>query len=315
MSLLHSNQYLFDKIRDFFCESSNFCIFSPYIKSDVLLRLLKDAKNRCTNIITTWKPQDIALGASDIEVYKICKKFDIGLLVNNRIHLKAYIRNDFSSCIVTSSNVSARGLALTKMYNYELGAIVENLDVSDKIYFDKIIEESKDVTQSYYDQVKAQAEKLVLTKEMPEQFEIKKTPSDKGFLLTALPMSDGFDVLFDIYNGNRSYSDDVVRSAEHDVRLYGLAVGENETSFQKRLKSSFFKHPFIIKFLKYNGDGRHFGDLTHWLHNTCTTVPTPRRFVIKDALKRLFVFVVELSDGKYVIDVPGEHSELLKKVK
>jgi hypothetical protein len=316
MALLHSDTELFDKLKKFISSSKNFALFAPYIKENPLSKLLSEIKDfeNCT-IVTTWKPRDIALGISDISVYSLCKEKNIILLINNRIHLKAYTVNDFDSCIVTSSNVSARGLALKKNYNYELGALIEELNIDDKIYFDTIIEESDEVTQSYYDQVKEQSAKLVLEKDMFEYFNIKKEPSDNDFLITALPMSDNIDVLFNVYNGNKNFEDDILRSTEHDIRLYKIPSNKQEKEFRKKLKLNYFNHPFIKKFIEFNGDGKYFGELTQWIHDNCTTVPAPRRFKIKEALQRIYKFTVALSDGDYLIDVPKSYSEVLKKVK
>ena len=49
--------------------------------------------------------------------------------------MKAYLINNFKSGILTSSNISNRGLALNSDFNYELGCIVEELDVQNKMYF------------------------------------------------------------------------------------------------------------------------------------------------------------------------------------
>ena len=297
MALLHSNTKLFDKLKNFISSSKNFVLFAPYIKEKPLLNLLYVIA-ACENstIITTWKPRDIALGISDISVYPLCREKNITLLINNRIHLKAYTIDDFTSCIVTSSNVSARGLALNKNYNYELGAFIDELNIDDKIYFDTIIEESNEVTQSYYEQVMEQVGKFELKKYMPDNFELKKDPSDKEFLLTALTMSDDIELLFDIYSGNHNYDEETLRSAEHDIRIYKIQHGYSEKEFRKILKQNFFNHPFIQDFLEFIGDGKYFGEATEWLHNNCTTVPTPRRYEIKSALKRIYKFTESLSE-------------------
>ena len=315
MELLHSDTGLFKKIRTFISSASNFVLFSPYIKEMILSQLFKDiAISENNTIITTWRPQDIAFGVSDIEVYPLCKEKGVTLLLNNRVHLKSYIIDNFKTCIITSSNITDRGLAVSPNFNFELGVVVEGLNIEDKIYFDKIIEQSEEITQSYYEQVKEQVEKLDLQKDMPDNFEIKKDPSDKEFLFTALPMSDDIELLFDIYNGNRNYDEETLRSAEHDIRIYKIPLGYSEQEFRKILKEKYFNHPFIEKFLEFIGDGKYFGEATEWLHNNCTTVPTPRRYEIKSALQRIYKFTESLSEGEYIVEVPKKYSETLRKV-
>lgn len=314
MELLHSDTGLFKKIRSFISSANNFVLFSPYIKEAILSKLFKDITiSEHNTVVTSWKPQDIVLGVSDIEIYPLCKEKGVTLLLNNRIHLKSYIINDFKTCIITSSNITARGLAVNPNFNFELGVLVEGLNVEDKTYFDKIIEQSEEITQSYYEQVKEQVENLDLQKDMPEDFKIKKDPSEKEFLITALPMSDNMELLFDVYNGNHNYDEETLRSAEHDIRIYKIPYGYSEQEFRIILKKNYFNHPFILKFLEFIDDGKYFGEATEWLHKNCTTVPTPRRYEIKSALKRIFKFTETLSEGFYVIEVPKRHSMFLKK--
>jgi hypothetical protein len=315
MALLHSDKELFNKIEQIVFSANNFVLFVPYIKKSILLKLLANISFSEDNaIITTWKPQDIALGSSDIEIYPLCKQKRITLLINNRIHLKSFVINDFKSSVVTSSNISARGFALSQNYNYELGTFIPDLSIEDKIYYDKIIEESEEVTQAYYDQVKEQSRTLELKKGMPEEFNIKKDISDREFLLTALPMTDDVETLTDIYNGNRAYEDDILRSAEHDLRLYNISRGYSEIDFKKILKKKFFNHKFIKNLIEFVGEGKYFGEASSWLHDNCTNVPTPRRFEVKEALQRIYNFIVSLSDGRYIVEVPKSHSKYLRKL-
>ncbi len=316
MALLYSDSNLINNVQHFFSSAENFTIFAPYIRKEVLALLLDGAvEGKKNTIVTSWKPQDVALGISDIDVYPFCAQNGITLLVNNRIHLKFFVKDDFQACIISSFNISSKGLALAPNFNYELGVLINDLDIDAKIYFDVIIEESDAVTQSYYNQAKEQAEALVLEKQMPEAFRIERDPSDAAFLLTALPMSDDVETLFEIYHGNTHYEHETLRSAVHDLRLYKIPESCSEDEFIEVFGRNFFDHPFIVAFLKYNGAGRYFGDLTSWLHDNCTTVPTPRRFEIKSALRRIFRFVEALSSGKYVVEVPERHSDFLKRVR
>lgn len=111
MTLLHSDTELFGNIKKFISSAENFVLFAPYIKENALSNLLYEAPiSKYNTIVTTWKPKDIALGSSDINIYPLCQGKGITLLINNHIHLKSYIVDDFDRCIVTSSNISARGI-------------------------------------------------------------------------------------------------------------------------------------------------------------------------------------------------------------
>ena len=114
--------------------------------------------------------------------------------------------------------------------------------------------------------------------------------------------------------GNRNFDEPVIRSAMHDLRLYKIPANSTKKELLKLLKNSFFNHPFIKKFLTHNDMGKSFGNLSEWLHNNCVTVPTPKRSDFKSALQRIYRFVVYLSDGAYIIEVPKNRSEFLRKI-
>src|SRR5208337_774486 len=128
----------FQELQNFFSSTGReLLIFSPYIKTEVLEKLIKKCPSKIS-IITTWKLRDIQMGISDIELYTYCRKNGIFLYLHPRIHLKAFV-NDYSQCVFGSANISRNGFALVADHNYELDAKVENLDIDTVIYFKKIL--------------------------------------------------------------------------------------------------------------------------------------------------------------------------------
>jgi hypothetical protein len=283
-------------------------IFSPYINTGALTNLLKKSPTSLSvTIITTWKPADLALGYSDLKLYPFCKERNIPLLLNKNIHLKAIVIDNMKSAYIGSGNITNAGLALGDKYNYELGVINENLTLDDKIYFDKIISEAEPVDDGYYQTVKQRVEELDKPK-FDEEFDIELT-NKKDFLLTSLPMSNNVDEFYDHYSrpDNDHGSDEDIRSAEHDRRLYQIPRGLNKNEFDKLLIQNFLRHPFIVEYLDFIGDGKYFGKMSNWLHDKVTTVPTPRRYDIKKTQNRVNSFILHLSD-EYAEEIPGRKS-------
>ena len=160
--MLRSNQNLFDEIIDLIRSAEErIIIFSPYIKYNALSKLLsaKDDEIEIT-IITSWKPHDIAYGSSDLKIYPFCRDNGYTLLINNRIHLKSIIIDNFTKAYTGSANITKRGLGYDSKSNYEIGTITHSIDIMDKIYFDMIIESSKPVDDDYYKSILKQSEKL-----------------------------------------------------------------------------------------------------------------------------------------------------------
>ena len=84
-ALLHSP--LFDAIRGYLIERDSrdgtIFVFSPYIRTKVLGRLLKDIRSRIV-VVTTWHPADILSGSSCTDLYLSA----VPLYVSETLHLK-----------------------------------------------------------------------------------------------------------------------------------------------------------------------------------------------------------------------------------
>ena len=114
---------------------------------------------------------------------------------------------------------------------------------------------------------------------LDEEFE--EPPSDDiSFLLTSLPMCENVEEFFSIYSkeDKNLLSEENIRSAEHDRRLYHLELGLDKIEFFEKLKKSFSKHPFVCTYKNFiDIEPRKFGTRTQWLHDNVTTVPAPKR--------------------------------------
>lgn len=319
MSLLKSSANLYTELETQVKASRNLVLIAPYIKRDVLEKLLsiRSAESKCT-VLTTWRPQDVKFGATDLECYTLCKNNHIPLLLNNRIHLKAYF--DYGGmAIIGSANLTQAGLGLCEGHNYELAERVE-LEPADNIYFDQLLAESILVTDEIYEQARIQADGIKDNNNLPVEF--KLTLARDHFLLSALPQTDNPSVFYDLYSGKKNGNSEQRQCTAADISKYGISVGLDRNDFFRKLKASFYAHPFIKAFLEYNNSfsrnglmGRQFGDLRTWIQNKTTQVPTPRRFEINDPLNHVYDWVVELGDGLYEKVQPGTHTWVLRSHK
>lgn len=115
---------LFDKIKSYlekFKKNEQIFLYTPYIQTKIFAQLVKNIPNKII-IITSWKPNDLLSGSSELELYPFCKENKITLYVNDKIHLKVYSVN-LESAIITSGNISNRGLMPGG--NYECGVLVD----------------------------------------------------------------------------------------------------------------------------------------------------------------------------------------------
>jgi len=317
MGLLLSGKNYYQECESLIQNGQNLLLISPYIKAPILEKLLsKKPQNARTTVITTWTPFDIQNGYSDLEVFNVTEKYKCTLLLNQRVHLKTLIEYPEKG-IIGSANITSKGLGIVENHNYEAGAYAE-LELSDKLYFDQIIEEGLLVTQDVFASVTEQLDEMDQNSTPDDTFELDI--SIDNYLLSSLPMTSSVEHLYEVYKEQEQYSVRDQTCAEADLRRYkcskyGLAYGD----FIEQIKSAFFQHSFIQDLLAYNDTGlkrgtvgRQFGDLRIWIKDHTTTVPVPTSPDVNQPLNNVINWVVELSD-QYDKFVPG-HTTILRKV-
>ena len=314
---------LFDKIRVYLESASRtrkiVYVIAPYVKAKVLEDLLRNVDAQAV-IITSWKAEDLAFGASDVEVYKVCQKFGARMYVNNSIHLKVY-SVDFDDAILSTANVSRRGLGVdTDNPSVECATLIHDLSESDRLYFASIQKNSVLVDDDLYTWAKIWISKQEVKPAVMDGHEIDdQMYRKKAFLISALPMSRTVDELvqcyFDIEENNVIENTEMRNCAFHDIANYSIPMGLSADEFHSRLKKSFFEHPFVIKIDKFIEDGEHFGAIKAWIQDNCVDVPVPSRRELTGNVQVLLKWFENLGDGLYVVDIPGKHSQRIYKIK
>lgn len=308
---------LFDEIRSYF-EKSNpddtIFLYVPYIKTRILEKLLDGIPNRII-IITTWKPGDILSDSSELELYQYCRENKITLYVSPNIHLKVYSVG-LDSAIVATGNVSKRGLLGG---NYEVAVNVESLNNDDRLVFQKIRQEARLVDDAIYDALKEWYDNnKTETEPLPELEDIVPPTSKDDFSVASLPMTRSVDDLISGYlriNQGKDPSDDpeIAACVFHDIANYSIIPELSESEFVAELTRSFFAHPFIQKIDEFIAPEAYFGSIKEWIQNNCTDVPVPSRRELTENVQVLLEWFEKLGNGKYRIDIPGRHSQRIKK--
>ena len=311
---------LFTKIREYFENSSKdstLFLFVPYIKTKVLTKLLENLPNKIV-IITTWEPRDIQLGSSELELYLFCKERNISLFISQNMHLKIY-SIDLQSAILATGNISNRGLLPDG--NYESATLLENLDTDDRMFLEKIQNEAHLVDEQMYEKFKEWSDnnKIELPKQVSLEDIIPK-PKKDHFLISALPMTRSVDTLvlgyLEISSGQElDTNDETALCISHDLTNYGISLGLSEERFRQELAIKFFEHPFIQKIDGFILPEAYFGRIKEWIQNNCTTIPVPSRRELTGNVQVLLEWFVSLGNGKYAVDVPGAHSQRIKKLR
>lgn len=311
---------LFETIRNYLLDATkkkkHLNLFVPYIKTTILEKLLQSISAK-TVIVTSWKLEDLLNGSSELQLYQYCKDHGIALYVNNSIHLKVY-SGEFDDLILATGNISERGLFPNG--NYEGASLIRNISNEDRLYFAKIKQESIYVNDSVYDTLLNWHNSQQKPPNIEDRFDdIIKPNIRKDFLISALPMTKDIKILEEAYlqiNKGLSASDDpeTRESIFHDLTNYHIPLKLTQNEFRKILRDSFFSHPFIKKINEFIDPEAYFGRIKEWIQNNCTDVPVPSRRELTGNVQVLLEWFEKLSDGKYIVDIPGEHSQRIRRV-
>lgn len=312
-SLIHSHDGSpLNVVQEFISQSrEEIVIFSPYIQTS-LLEILDIPEDVGVTIVTTLSIRDIWSGVSDINLYPYCRANSISLYINNSIHLKAYLR-DWTSCIFGSSNATLKGMGATQCYNLELNGISNNLETKTLIYLQSIVLNSSFMTESLYQNL------LDQTNDLPDIVEFEEVDLEPGeiydeYLISSLPMSIDIQQLFSIMGKEYAHEDEeAVNCAIHDSILYNIPPNLSYEDYKIHLSASFFKSPFIKDLLSFIDENeRYFGEVKEWIQTHCSNVPIPSRRDLTGNIQVLYKWIVDLSDGKYVVDRPGYSERIMR---
>lgn len=286
------------------CKSS-FTALSAFIKVNTLSSpaFTENLKDRKVVVVARWNMQDLISGASDLEVYELCRTFGWKFGISLNLHGKVYVIDE-SSILLGSANLTQRGLSLGSEGNHEFGlAFNASNDDIDKLY-DFVDSEVTWINDTLYERLKLEIE------QMSSDSSIVR--SDWSLELRKLILRP---VKF-IWRQELLLADP---KALLDKDLNNIFVKEGlsilDLSFDdisdKSLKSSFKKTRLYKWLLSTIGDQTFsFGSLTAALHESILDNPKPYRAEIKDYIKTIFFWADYLTDT-FEIWRPN-HTQLIK---
>ena len=317
IDLYHSP--LMNSIKAYFDKSTSeqtVFLFVPYIKTPVLAELIRNIKGRIV-IVTTWEPNDILSGSSDLELYPFCNERKIPLYISKGLHLKVY-SIDLTSCILATGNISHNGLLPDG--NYEMATLIQHMTIDNRLFLAGIQHESRLVDDMMYQDLLVWYEKNKMNYEKIISFQdIVSEPPNTNFSVASLPMTRSIDDLVSGYiriSQGLEPSDDAETTAciLHDLVNYGIFTRLSEEVFVVELTRRFFEHPFINKIDAFINPEAYFGSIKAWIQDNCVDVPVPSRRELTGNVQVLLEWFVMLGKGKYVVDIPGRHSQRIKKL-
>jgi hypothetical protein len=311
MTLLRSGDNLFDGMQSFITQSKSVELYSPFVRVSVLESLL--GPTDCSILVVRWQTGDILQGVTDFEkLFEYCTERGIQLYRNTDMHMKAIV-NDERQVILGSANFTNKGVGQDH-FNLELASSGHSLQLEDERYLKALVTKSELINELSFNLLKSKIEDLRIKypkQAVPPEYGLKLV-SESSFLMSALPMSWSPHFLWLAYNSEskQEFSSEEILCAAHDLANYAVPSQLTYDEFNEFLEAKFNNHPFISALKEAVNAGRdgslNYGRISSWLEQNTETVPTPRRWEIKD---QRFVNILQMwicfFDADYKLDRPN----------
>ncbi len=216
-------------------------VAAPYIKADALIQLLTNLAPTAQLVcITRWKPQDLALGASDLECRQIVLDQGGQFLLHPTLHAK-YYRFD-ETILIGSANLTLSGMGWRPRANTEI--LTSPSDAFDHRAFEsELLGRARPVSDAEYEYWAAvpigPIEPRVERQQVRQQ-------------LNWRPVTREFENLARAYYGRLSAipSSDEARRAQGDIAALGLQSNLLPDALRRLVTTSLLASPYASDVLR-----------------------------------------------------------------
>lgn len=220
-------------------------IAAPFIKVPALERALSivpyDVKITC---VTRWRPEDIASGVCDLEIFDLIKSRDQSvLLIHPHLHAKFFASD--TSCLIGSANLSHTALGWRSPSNLELLIQLDTRDHELDAWWSRLEAESIEATEDIRAGLAREADQLRATG-MPIKRPEADQGSDDGDMIW-LPECPRWTGLWEVYSGDEEQlPNSALASAKSDLAALSLPPGMDRARFGHALRTA-FRHTRIFQ--------------------------------------------------------------------
>ncbi len=290
-------------------------VFAPFVRLEALQTVLQNATAEEISVVTEWTTKSLRDGSSDLEVYPYLRDRGAKLYLLPSLHMKVLVV-DYERAVVSTANITGRGLGLASHPNVECATHVNELGVRDQLWFMRNLLQGNLVRDCDYDALKRRLDvQPAEWMDIPdEDWAVGISPAH-DLCLRALPRCSSPQVLVDglwqlgLEDGVPMPLD-VRANILHDAALYDLDPNLPPDVNLALLKKRFFAQPLVHAFVEWVEAYRYFGESKAWLQGHCADQPAPARRGLTDHVRILFDWVSALGDDAFVLVRP-RHSECL----
>lgn len=265
-------------------------ICSAFIKHDAIKKLLEVVGERVNiKVVARWQKADLLSGASDLEVYELCKERDWGFGVDNLLHGKVYLV-DQTDLFLGSANLTKKGLGLGAVGNNEFGTRLK----ADVLDIAKLRSYMNAEVFWMDDEVYSRIKKEVLEfdgerkshEEWSEDIKQRFKCPVHSIWVSELPCCSPSELL------NSNHTDENIVA---DLATFNMDSPEIDeiTLVNKALKTRFCR--WMMELIEREGDCS-FGRVTKELHDSLIDDPKPYRRTVKEYVQTMFLWMEFLSN-------------------
>ena len=220
---------------------------APFIKAKVLKTLLSvvvpDVEVR---IVTRWRPEDVATGVSDLEVFEIAgERLRTELLLLDDLHAKLYVAD--GRCLLGSANLTASALGWAEPGNVELLVPVPATD-TDVVVLLKRLEAAEAATFAKRSEVAEAAAELAVPK-LGEGKDVAEWSGGRS--LDWLPRCAAPDKLYDMYGDRHTVvvAEETRDDGLADLRDLKIRPGLTRDAFVEAVRDTVGRIPSMVRIL------------------------------------------------------------------
>lgn len=284
-------------------------LVAPFVKVGIVQQVVDHIANTVEiKLFTRWKPEEIALGVSDLEVWDLlAPRENAHVFLCQNLHAKCFLSDEVA--LVGSANLTSRGLGTHHQSNLECLAPLPS--------------DHKDVARLLQDlnsgSIEATAEIYRICRDavkmLPQSVPISDSTFEESTAFTGangwLPHLRNPDQLFLIYTGK---SNSVTRAAyetgQLDLSFLHVASGLSEVQFNRVVYSRLTQINFFHLVFEMATVPRRFGEYRQLTRRFLRSIHSERSET--DVWQTALRWILHFAASDFVVDTP-HYSEILQR--
>lgn len=301
---------------------SKIILASAYLKQNALRDLAVGhiGPSNHVRVLARWKPEDLLVGASDLDCYQYAKSMGWPFYIKQWFHAKVYLAGN-RSAFIGSSNLTLSGFGIGVKGNEEgmvrIHASQNNIQTLEKYFSDATL-----VTDDLFLKI---SEWISQNQDRDHPLNTLQWPNEitamfhNDIALERIGCSDCF------WTDGSWVSDHKIMQADqqtlqfiaHDISLLGYQSLESFLSGSSAAINQALNDTGIVRWLRSEidnviGNDIYFGALTAALHDALIDDPKPYRQSIKRFVSNLCGWI-ERCSSEFIVDRP-KHSQRIRLV-